>query len=125
MTDRPAVLVTGASRGIGAAAARRLLARGCNVAIVARSREGIEAFSAETAWGGMLLRLTGDVARVSDCRHMIADTVARFGRLDALVNNAGILGPVARLVDAAADSWQYNPYMAFRCQGKTSPVDRN
>lgn len=108
MTDRPAVLVTGASRGIGAAAARRLLARGCNVAIVARSREGIEAFKAEAARGGMLLPLTGDVARVSDCRHMIADTIARFGRLDALVNNAGILEPLARLADAAADAWQYN-----------------
>lgn len=108
MKDRPVVLVTGASRGIGAAAARRLMARGCDVAIVARSREGLKAVTAEAARDDMLLPLSGDVARVADCRHMVADTIARFGRLDALVNNAGILGPVARLADAEADAWQYN-----------------
>lgn len=108
MMDRPVVLVTGASRGIGAAAARRLLARGCNVAIVARSPKGLEAFTAQAARDEMLLPLAGDVARSSACRHMVAETVARFGRLDALVNNAGILGPVARLADAEADAWQYN-----------------
>lgn len=108
MKDRPVVLVTGASRGIGAAAARRFLARGCDVAIVARSREGLKAVTAEAARDDMLLPLSGDVARVADCRHMVADTIARFGRLDALVNNAGILGPVARLADAEADAWQYN-----------------
>ena len=108
MTDRPVVLVTGASRGIGAAAARRLLALGCQVAIVARNREGIAAFAAETAGTEMLLPLTGDVAREPDCRRVVADTVARFGRLDALINNAGILGPVARLADADPGEWQYN-----------------
>ena len=108
MTDRAVVLVTGASRGIGAALVRRLVDRGCKVAIVARSREGLEALAAEAARGEMLLPLAGDVARASDCRHLVADTVARFGRLDALVNNAGILGPVARLVDAEPEAWQYN-----------------
>ena len=108
MTDRPVVLVTGASRGIGAAAARRLLARGCQVAIVARSRKDLAAFAAETAGTEMLLPLTGDVAREPDCRRVLADTVARFGRLDALINNAGILGPVARLADADPGEWQYN-----------------
>ena len=108
MTDRPVVLLTGASRGIGAAAARQLLARGCNVTIVARSPKGLEAITAEAARDERLLPLAGDVARASDCRRMVADTVARFGRLDALINNAGILEPVARLADAAADAWQYN-----------------
>lgn len=108
MTDRPVVLVTGASRGIGAAAVRRLMARRCNVAIVARSRKGLEAVTAEAARDDMLLRLAGDVARVADCRHMVAETITRFGRLDTLVNNAGILEPVARLADAEAVAWQYN-----------------
>lgn len=108
MTDQPVALVTGASRGIGAAAARRLLARGCHVAIVARSRKDITAFAAETAGTERLLPLTGDVAREPDCRQLVADTVARFGRLDALINNAGILGPVARLADADPNAWQYN-----------------
>ncbi|MBC2733455.1 MAG: SDR family NAD(P)-dependent oxidoreductase [Desulfobacteraceae bacterium] len=108
MTDRPVVLVTGASRGIGAAAARRLLARGCQVTIVARSRKGIASFAAETAGTQRLLPLSGDVAREPDCCQLVADTVARFGRLDALINNAGILGPVARLADADPGEWQYN-----------------
>ena len=108
MTDRPVVLLTGASRGIGAAAARQLLSRGCNVAIVARSPKGLEAVTAEAARAERVLSLAGDVARASDCRRMIDDTVARFGRLDALINNAGILGPVARLADAAPDAWHYN-----------------
>ena len=108
MTDRPVVLLTGASRGIGAAAARRLMARGCNVAIVARSRKGLEAFTTEAAGVDMLLPLAGDVAQVSDCRHMVAKTIACFGRLDALVNNAGILEPIARLADAETEAWQYN-----------------
>jgi NAD(P)-dependent dehydrogenase (short-subunit alcohol dehydrogenase family) len=56
----------------------------------------------------MLLPLTGDVAREPDCRRVVADTVDRFGRLDALINNAGILGPVARLADADPGEWQYN-----------------
>jgi len=108
MTDRPVVIVTGASRGIGAAAARQLLARGCNVAILARSPKGLEAVTAEAARAERVLSLAGDVARTSDCRRMVADSVARFGRLDALINNAGILGPVARLAEADADAWRYN-----------------
>lgn len=108
MMDRPVVLVTGASRGIGAAVTRRLLARGCQVAIVARTRKDIATFAAETAGMEMLLPLTGNVASEPDCRRVVADTVARFGRLDALINNAGILGPVARLADADPSEWQYN-----------------
>jgi len=108
MTDRAVVLVTGASRGIGAATAHQLLARGCKVAIVARSRKDLNAVAAKAARAERLLPLAGDVARASDCRHMVADTVARFGRLDALINNAGILGPVARLADAQANAWQHN-----------------
>lgn len=109
MGHRPVILVTGASRGIGAAAARLLLIRGCRLAVAARSREAIEAFAANTgAADETLLPLSGDVADPSDCRRMVADTVDRFGRLDALINNAGILGPVARLADADPESWRYN-----------------
>jgi NAD(P)-dependent dehydrogenase (short-subunit alcohol dehydrogenase family) len=108
MTDRPVILVTGASRGIGAATAGHLLKRGCRVALAARALKNLQAVVSEAAGGDMLLPLAGDVAQASDCRQMVADTVDRFGRLDALINNAGILGPVARLADAPAGAWQYN-----------------
>jgi NAD(P)-dependent dehydrogenase (short-subunit alcohol dehydrogenase family) len=58
--------------------------------------------------GDAFLALAGDVARPSDSRRWVAETVSRFGCLDALVNNAGILAPVARLADAEPDAWQYN-----------------
>jgi NAD(P)-dependent dehydrogenase (short-subunit alcohol dehydrogenase family) len=109
MKDAPVVLITGASRGIGAAAAHRLLAEGCRVAAVSRSGKRVEAALAGAAPSeDALLVLEGDVARPADCRRWVADTAGRFGRLDALVNNAGILRPIARLADAEPDVWHYN-----------------
>jgi NAD(P)-dependent dehydrogenase (short-subunit alcohol dehydrogenase family) len=109
MKNEPVVLITGASRGMGAAAARLLLAKGCRVAAAARSRGTITAAVSEAAPSDdALLVLTGDVSRPSDCRRWVADTVVRFGRLDALVNNAGILSPIARLADAEPDEWHAN-----------------
>jgi NAD(P)-dependent dehydrogenase (short-subunit alcohol dehydrogenase family) len=109
MTDRPVILLTGASRGIGAATAHHLLARGCSLAITARARNAIEALAADTGLPReRLLPLAGDVARPSDVRRLMAETIAHFGHLDALINNAGILGPLARLADAEPEAWHYN-----------------
>ena len=105
----PVVLVTGASRGIGAATARNLLFRGCRVAAAARSREVVQAAMADIpSMEDSLLILAGDVSQPADCRRWVTDTADRFGRLDALVNNAGILEPVARIVDAEPNAWHDN-----------------
>jgi len=109
MKQTPVVLLTGASRGIGAATAKKLLSRGCRVAATARSTDAVETAMADTpSPEGRLHILAGDVSRPDDCRRWVADTKARFGRLDALVNNAGILAPVARLAEAEPDAWHYN-----------------
>src|SRR3546814_6454364 len=84
-------LVTGASRGIGAATAKLLAGRGCAVAInFSKSRAAADAvLAACEAAGGRAFLVQGDVADDTDCRRIVDETVAHFGHLDFLVNNAG------------------------------------
>lgn len=84
-------IVTGSSSGVGAATARQLAERGCNVVInYASNAEGAEATRAACAEFGVETEIVqADVARDEDCRRMAAIADARWGRIDALVNNAG------------------------------------
>jgi 3-oxoacyl-[acyl-carrier protein] reductase len=97
-------LITGASRGIGAAVARRFAAAGSQVAIGYQARSDAAAsLAAEiTAAGGQCLAVQGDIADADAAQRIANDTVARFGRIDILVNCAGI-GPYRPLgaMDAA------------------------
>lgn len=92
MEDKKVALVTGASRGIGAAIAKRLAAAGIFVVINYRgARERAAAVHAEiTAAGGTAALRQGDVADFTACEAMITEIVKTYGRLDILVNNAGI-----------------------------------
>ena len=85
-------LVTGGSRGIGAATVRRLAADGAAVAFTyTRSTEKAQALAAEiNAAGGRALAIGADSARALDIVNAVTQTVAEFGGLDILVNNAGI-----------------------------------
>lgn len=96
-------LVTGASRGIGAAAARRLAEAGANVVLCARSGGDVERIAGEI--GGRAEAVTCDVADYVSVEAAVARAVARFGRLDVLVNNAGLIDPIARLADADPAAW--------------------
>lgn len=89
------VLITGASRGIGAAAAREFAAAGAQVVVLARS--DVSELAAEI--GGMALRC--DVGDWAQMQAAVAAVVDRYGRLDVLINNAGVIEPIAHL--AAAD----------------------
>ncbi|MEL6212132.1 MAG: SDR family NAD(P)-dependent oxidoreductase, partial [Pseudomonadota bacterium] len=99
-------IVTGASRGIGEAAARRLAALGAAVVLAARGAERIEAIAAEiVAAGGRAFAARCDVARAEDVRALVARALAETGRLDIMVNNAGLIDPITRLEDSDPESW--------------------
>lgn len=85
-------VVTGASKGIGAGIARGLAAEGASVVVnYASSKEGADRVVAEiTGQGGTAVAVQGDVSKASDVQRIFAETKKAFGRLDVLVNNAGV-----------------------------------
>jgi 3-oxoacyl-[acyl-carrier protein] reductase len=104
-----AVLVTGASSGIGAAIARAFGAQRSRVAVHYNSgREGADALVKEIAdSGGEAFALQGDVSTVSGVIRVVEESAERFGRLDGLVNNAGMMlerTPYADMTEAYFDS---------------------
>jgi NADP-dependent 3-hydroxy acid dehydrogenase YdfG len=104
--ENTAALVTGASSGIGEAAAFALVERGARVAVVARRRGRLEALARRIeAAGGTALVIEADVTDEAAAREAVRKTVAALGRLDVVVNNAGLmlLGPI---VEADATEWQ-------------------
>ncbi|MDG9701579.1 SDR family NAD(P)-dependent oxidoreductase [Streptomyces sp. DH37] len=83
-------MITGASSGIGAAAARVFAAQGAHVVLMARRAGLIKELADElVADGARALAVPGDVTSADDVRHVVAETVRHFGRLDAAFNNAG------------------------------------
>jgi 3-oxoacyl-[acyl-carrier protein] reductase len=85
-------VVTGASKGIGAAIAKSLAAAGAAVVVnYASSREGADRVAAEiTKNGGKAIAVQGDVAKAADVEKLFAETKKAYGRVDVLVNNAGV-----------------------------------
>lgn len=104
-TDRPVALITGSTSGIGEAVARRLAAREMRVVVHSRSSvEAGEALAAEL--GGVYLR--ADLAVEEEARGLVEAVLGRLGRLDVLVNNAGVSRPIAHddLAAAAPAEWR-------------------
>ncbi|MFG2510868.1 SDR family oxidoreductase [Streptomyces sp. NPDC048584] len=89
MTDSPVALITGGGSGIGAAVARRLLDTGWRVTVTGRGEERLRRFAKELGEPGELLTLTGNAAEYDDVTTAVETTLAEFGRLDAVVANAG------------------------------------
>lgn len=97
------VLITGASRGIGAATARYLATRGANVVLAARSVRVVQQIAEEI--GPNALGIDCDVANWTEAANAVARTIEVFGRVDILMNNAGLIEPITRVENADPLAW--------------------
>ena len=86
------VVITGGNSGVGAAAAKLFASEGATVVISARRKEALDAVAGEIeAAGGKVLSVPTDVSKPADCENLIKAAVDTFGKIDVLVNNAGVL----------------------------------
>ena len=109
MTNQPVIIVTGASQGLGAAIACWLAKAGAGVALMARSEEKLgQTAERVTQQGGIPLIQKLDVSNPDACLAAVTKTMEHFGRLDALVNNAGIVQPITSIANADPDAWRHN-----------------
>lgn len=97
-------IVTGGSKGIGLACATRLLKDGYAVATCSRNAAELEEAKAKLQEHGTVLTVQADVGVPEDCTRLVESTVKEFGRVDVLLNNAGVYAPIPFL-DFTADSW--------------------
>ena len=108
MTDNitgKTIVITGASSGMGAAAARHLAGKGAAVVLGARRADRIEALVAEiTDAGGKAISVATDVTKRDDLRRLVDTAVETYGRIDVLINNAGVM-PLSPLERVKIDEW--------------------
>ena len=99
-------LVTGASSGIGESTARELASQGATVVLVARRVDRLEALANEIRGSGATaLTIAADVTQRSEAEGAVQRAVDEFGRLDVLVNNAGVM-LLGLILDAPIDEWE-------------------
>ena len=105
MKDKVA-LVTGASSGIGRATAAAFAAKGAKLVLAARRQDELDSLVAEIeSGGGKATAIKTDVSKAQDVERMVAHAIDTYGRLDYAVNNAGIEGAIANIVDLIEDDW--------------------
>ena len=99
------VIITGASSGLGEATARHLAEKGARVVLAARRKEKLDALVAELVnAGGQAVAYQTDVTSQDDVKALIQGAIVTFGRLDVLVNNAGLMA-IAPLSEGRVDEW--------------------
>ncbi len=120
------VIVTGGNSGVGAAAAKLLAAEGAKVVITARRAAALEAVAKEIeAAGGTVLAVPTDISKPGDAENLVEKTMEKFGKIDVLVNNAGILEeglkPIDRYTDEDLDrNLETNTKGTMRCMRAVS-----
>lgn len=123
------VAITGASAGIGLAAARAFSLAGAHVAVMARRQEQLQALVAEIeASGRKALAVAGDVSVEADVRRFVEETVRAFGRIDIMINNAGfgIRGQVEETPPADFERLMKTNYLGtvYGCQAALAHMRR-
>ena len=103
--EQNVIVITGASSGMGEAAARQLAAEGARVVLGARRTDRIEALAAEiNSEGGEALAVSTDVTDRAQVKHLVDTAVGTHGRIDVLINNAGIM-PLSPFDRLKVDEW--------------------
>ena len=100
-------LITGASQGLGRALALAFAREGARVVVNARSEESVRPVAGEVEDAGAeVLAVAADVSKGADVERLVGESVERFGKIDVLVNNAGLLGPRVAIEDFPEDEWR-------------------
>jgi NAD(P)-dependent dehydrogenase (short-subunit alcohol dehydrogenase family) len=107
MLEGKVTLITGASQGLGRALALAFAREGARVVVNARSEESVRSVAGEVEGvGAEVLVVAADVSRGGDVQRLVRETVGRFGKIDVLVNNAGLLGPRVAIEEYPEDEWR-------------------
>src|SRR6202035_4784066 len=100
-------IITGGGSGIGREIALCFAREGARVTIAGRSASSLkETLSELEGVGARAISVEADVSKQTDCKRMVERTIEAFGRIDVLVNNAGIAGPTKPTVDIELREWQ-------------------
>ncbi len=106
--ENKTVLITGASRGIGAATARLLFKNGANLILAARSPNEIAALAQELdPSGSKVIGVTCDVSIYANVNNAVETAIKQFGKLDVLINNAGLIEPIKSIHDSDPSQWSH------------------
>jgi NAD(P)-dependent dehydrogenase (short-subunit alcohol dehydrogenase family) len=100
-------MITGASRGLGKALTLTCAEEGANLVITSRSAESFEPVAEEAeGTGGEVLAIPADISRSTHVERLVDAAVERFGRIEVLINNAGLLGPRVPIEEYPEDEWR-------------------
>ena len=107
MLQDKVVMITGASRGLGRALALAFSREGANLVITSRNEDALKPVAEEVEGAGdKVLTIAADVSKSEDVEKLLSAATERFGKIDVLVNNAGLLGPRVPIAEYPEDEWR-------------------